>query len=72
MARAERELAQYELLFTSLLCYASNMSLPISEDKPKITKFLTTNNMCVFAWSYIKNQPHAATIYFLFDPFLNI
>lgn len=48
------------------------MALTISEEKPKITKFLTHNNIGVLATSDSSGQPHAATIYFVVDPNLNV
>ncbi len=54
------------------LGYARNMPLTISEEKPKITKFLTANQIGTLATADSSGQPHAATIYFVIDPDLNL
>ena len=48
------------------------MSLTISEEKPEITKFLTTNQLGTLATADKEGQPHTAAVYFTIDPDLNI
>lgn len=48
------------------------MPLSISEEKPKITKFLTNSHIGVLATVNPDGQPYAATIYFIVDPDLKI
>jgi general stress protein 26 len=55
-----------------MFSYSVIMSLTISEEKPKITQFLTANQIGVLATADSSGQPHAATIYFVIDPDLNV
>lgn len=48
------------------------MPLNLSEDKPKIAKFLAKNQIGMLATADDSGQPYVSTIYFVVDPDLNV